>query len=114
MPSERERLPRSITLLTSCVTTTDRKIGSGINSRRGAGPLRGMRLLLPLGAVATARLLALRHTGRVERAADDLVAHARKVLHTTATHEHDGVLLQVVALAGDVRGDLDARRETNT
>ena len=33
----------------------------------------------------------------------------REVLHPAATHEHDGVLLQVVADAGDVGGDLDAR-----
>src|SRR5690606_349166 len=63
--------------------------------------------LLLLGAVATACLLAVLHTLGVERAADDLVAHTRQVLHTTATHQHHGVLLQVVALARDVGGDLD-------
>src|SRR3954454_5411529 len=49
-----------------------------------------------------------------QRAADDLVADTRQVLHPTATHEHDRVLLQVVADAGDVRGDLDAGRQTDT
>src|SRR5690349_17497928 len=70
-----------------------------------------MRLLLPLRAVAAARLLALRDTRRVERAADDLVANAGQVLHTATAHEHDRVLLQVVSLTGDVGRDLDARSE---
>src|SRR5690606_6236019 len=45
--------------------------------------------------------------GGVERAADDVVAHAGKVLHTTSANEHDAVLLKVVSLARDVRGGLD-------
>ncbi len=64
----------------------------------------GLRLLL--GAVAATGLLAVLHTGGVEGATDDLVADARQVLHPAAAHEHDGVLLQVVTLAGDVGGDL--------
>src|SRR3954452_1643761 len=64
-----------------------------------------------LGAVAAASLLAVAHAGGVEGAADDLVAHAGEVLHTTAAHEHDRVLLEVVALAGDVGGDLHAAGE---
>src|SRR5690606_41293793 len=32
----------------------------------------------------------------------------------TAADQDDGVLLEVVALAGDVRGDLDATREADT
>src|SRR5688572_7031498 len=82
-------------------------MGSGISSRRGAGPLRGTSALL-LRAVTAAGLLAILHTRGVEGAADDLVTHTGKVLHTTATHEHDGVLLEVVALTGDVGGDLHA------
>src|SRR3954469_3460175 len=61
-----------------------------------------------LGAVAAACLLAVLDTGGVERAADDLVADTREVLHTATTDHDDGVLLEVVALAGDVGGDLDA------
>ena len=38
----------------------------------------------------------------VERAADDVVANAREVLHAAAADEHDRVLLEVVALARDV------------
>src|SRR5690606_35879613 len=85
-----------------------------INGRLGAGPLRGISALLLLGAVAAAGLLAVLHTLGVERAADDLVAHTREVLHTTAADEHHRVLLQVVALAGDVRRDLDLAGQANT
>ena len=115
MRSATERLPRSRILLTTWVTSTEWYTGSGINSRRGAGPLRGMaRLSLPLRAVAAAGLLAVADAGGVERAADDLVANAGEVLHTTAADEHDRVLLEVVALARDVGGDLHAAREPHT
>src|SRR3954453_6984972 len=84
-----------------------------MRSRRGAGPLRGTSALL-LGAVAATGLLAVAHARGVEGAADDLVADAGQVLPPAATHEHDGVLLEVVALARDVGGDLHAARETHT
>src|SRR5438270_10741547 len=78
-----------------------------MRSRRGAGPLRGISALL-LGAVAAASLLAVAHAGGVEGAPDDLVTNAGQVLHTTTTHEHDRMLLEVVALTRDVGGDLHA------
>ena len=55
-----------------------------------------------------ARLLAVADAGGVEGAAHDLVADAGKVLDAAAADEHDGVLLEVVALARDVGGDLHA------
>src|SRR5436305_13831071 len=64
-----------------------------------------------LGAVLRAGLLAIRDAARVERGPDDLVAEAREVLDAAAAHEHDRVLLQVVALARDVGADLHAVRE---
>src|SRR5438105_661967 len=88
-------------------------MGSGISSRRGAGPFRGIALTVPLGAVAAARLFPVAHTRRVEGAADDLVTHAGEVLHPAAPDEHDRVLLQVVTDARDVGGDLDATRESD-
>src|ERR671929_906378 len=108
MASATERLPSTSTLLTSCVTSGDWYTGSATSGRRGAGPLRGMSALLLLRAVAATSLLAVADTLGVQRAADDLVAHARQVLHATAAHEHHGVLLQVVADARDVGGHLDA------
>src|SRR5689334_15625119 len=69
---------------------------------------------LLLGAVAGTSLLTTTHARGVERAADDLVTHTGEVLHTTTTHEHDAVLLEVVVLTGDVCGDLDAAGQAHT
>src|SRR3954470_15482330 len=112
MRSATERLPRSRILLTTWVTSTEWYTGSGISSRRGAGPFRGTSAFL-LRAVTAAGLLAVAHPGGVEGAADDLVANTGKVLHSTTAHEHDRVLLQVVAFARDVGGDLHAARQAN-
>src|SRR3954449_10570163 len=100
--------PSSITLLVTCVTRRERWTGSGSMVRTVAAERRGMALLLLLDAVLGAGLLAVAHAGGVERPADHLVAHAREVLDAAAADEHDGVLLEVVALAGDVGGYLDA------
>src|SRR3954468_23382285 len=70
--------------------------------------------LLPLHAVLRAGLLAVADAGGVERPADDLVAHARQILDAAAAHEHDRVLLQVVALAGDIDRDLHPVGQTDT
>src|SRR4051812_40171396 len=85
-------------------------MGSGMRSRRGAGPRRGTSAAL-LGAVAAPGLLAVADAGGVEGAPDDLVAHAGEVLHPAAAHEDHRVLLEVVALTGDVGGDLHAARQ---
>src|ERR1700753_138198 len=71
--------------------------------------------LLLFGAVTAASLLAVLDTLGVQRAPDDLVPPARTVFYSATTHQDHRVLLQVVALAGDVRrhldlaGQLDAR-----
>src|SRR5699024_851864 len=49
----------------------------------------------------------------VERAAHNMVAHTGEILHTAAAHEHDRVLLEVVALTGDVGDDLEAVRQAD-
>src|SRR5699024_6620760 len=67
-----------------------------------------------LCAVDAARLLAVLDGLRVERATDDAVTHTREVLDTTAAHEHQRVLLQVVSLAGDVGRHLGAVAELHT
>ena len=81
--------------------------GSGSTCRIVAA-LRRMPSFLLLDAVLAAGLLAIADAGGVERAAHDLVAHARKILDATAADEHDRVLLQVVTLTRDVRRDLGA------
>src|SRR5690606_935996 len=65
-------------------------------------------LLRALGAVLRASLLAVFHALQVERATHDVVAHTRKVFHTTAAHQNHRVLLQVVTFAADVRNDFVA------
>src|ERR1700760_983181 len=73
-----------------------------------------MSALLLLRAVTTASLLAVADTLGVERTADDLVPDTGQVADTTATDEHDRVLLQVVPDAGDVGGDLDLAGQPDT
>src|SRR5262249_2712857 len=70
--------------------------------------LRSSLRLGALGPVLASSPLAPLHTHGVEGPAHDVVAHARQVLHAAAPDEHDGVLLQVVADAREVRRDLDA------
>src|SRR3954471_5565669 len=71
-------------------------------------------LAAALVAVLRAPLLAPRHTAQVERPANHLVRDATEVLHVAAAHEHDRVLLEVVALARDRGGDLLAVRQADT
>src|SRR5262245_2553338 len=70
-----------------------------------------MSALLLLRAVAAAGLLPVADALSVQRAADDLVAHARQVPDAAAADQHDGVLLQVVPDARDIGGDLDLAGE---
>src|SRR5436305_4472678 len=66
-----------------------------------------------LRAVTGTALTAVLDAGDVARAAHDRVANTTEVLRAAAAHEHDRVLLQVVALAGDVARDLDAGCEAD-
>src|SRR5688500_7658113 len=106
-------LPSNIKLLMNLVTVTDWKFGSGGTSLCSALERRLM-LLGPLGAVLRPRLATVAHARRVQRAADDVVAHARQILHTAAPDEHDRVLLEVVPLARDVRRHFVPVGQTHT
>src|SRR5215208_2968972 len=97
----------------TCWTRRERWTASGSILRTVAAARRGIRLL-PLHAVLRAGLLAVADAGGIERPADDLVADARQVLDAATAHEHDGVLLQVVALARDVGRDLDRAGDAHT
>src|SRR5688500_16132344 len=66
-----------------------------------------------LCAVLAAGLLAAVDAERIERPADDVVAHARQIANAAAANKHDAVLLQVVALAWDVDRDLFAVAEAH-
>src|SRR5512135_2458009 len=104
MLSATDFLPRVISTLTNFASSTFANFGSGRISRLGTSLRRGMRLaslrsgrLGHLGAVLRARLLAVLHALRIERAAHDVVAHARQVLDAAAADQHHRVLLQVMA-----------------
>src|SRR3954465_8926660 len=97
----------------TCWTSFELCMASDSIGRRPAAARRGIRLLR-LHAVLRTRLLAVRDAGSVEGAAHNLVAHTRKVLDSATAHEHDRVLLQVVALARDVGGDFHAVGQTHT
>src|SRR6476620_8814726 len=114
MRSAVDFLPSTRTLLMSWVTSGEPYTGSETSGRLGAGPLRGILLLLHLCAVTAACLLTVLHTLGIEGATDDLVTDTRKVLNTTTANEHNGVLLQVVAYTGDVSGNFNATVEAHT
>src|SRR3954464_1636711 len=84
-------LPSAITLLITCWTSlllcslSGSSVLGEMSPRRGIAEAGSGRL----DAVLRARLLAVGYAGRVQRAAHDLVAHARKVLDAPAADEHD-------------------------
>src|SRR4051812_7775226 len=63
--------------------------------------LDSLPLLRP---VLRPRALAPVNTQGIQRAADDVVAHARQVAHPAASDQYDAVLLKVVFFAGNVGG----------
>src|SRR5919106_3701441 len=106
MPRARSFFPLSRTLLTTWLTRALRNTGSGAVCRFWAGARRISAPSGLLGAVTGARLLAFGNPGGVECPPDHLVSDAGKVADPAPTHQDDAVLLEVVALTGDVRGDL--------
>src|SRR6187551_2807421 len=112
MRSASDFLPSLITLLMTCWTS---RFDGGRPARPDESVRRiGAAFLGSLDPVERAGLLAVRDPGRVERAANDLVADAWQILDPAAADEHNRVLLQVVALPGDVGGDLHPVGEAHT
>src|SRR3546814_4222466 len=63
-------------------------------------------LFRTLRAVLRTALATIRHALGIERAANDVIANARKVLHaSSADHEHR-VFMQIMSLDRNVGGDL--------
>src|SRR6516165_8079770 len=107
-------LPRIIMMLTNFATSRLPYFGSGNTSRFAAPALLIVLCRSALGgfgAVLRAALLAAGHARGVERAADDVIADARQVLHAAAADHDDRVLLEVVPDARDVRGHLEPVRQ---
>src|SRR5262245_43518596 len=87
------------------------RLPRAVELRRRA--VAGNGLLRTFGAVLRAAAVPGRHPGGVERAAHDVVADTRQVLHAAAADQHDGVLLEVVPLARDVGVHLTAVGEAH-
>src|SRR6266550_700560 len=121
MPSATDFLPSSMTEFMNFERTMSPNLGSGRISRFSGRRRRDIGLFLSLqpdpehvrgllsrglfgalGAVLGAGLAAILDALGVEHAAQHVIAHAGKVAHTAAADQHDAVLLEVVALAGDV------------
>src|SRR5436305_5086222 len=98
-----------MTLLITCWTRRLWWTGSAGTGLTWAAARRGTSYASSgLDAVWRAGLLAIAHSGGVKGAADHLVAKARQVLDPSAAHQHHRVLLEIVALAGNVGADLHA------
>src|SRR3954451_14512122 len=98
MLSAADFFPSYISAFMKRVITTSPNLASGRISRFTARRRRLMPsspLLRPLGAVERPALAALRQALGVQHATQDVVAHARQVLHTPAADQHHRVLLQV-------------------
>ncbi len=92
-----------------------RRVGGGNTPLAPGGCLAGEELVARLlRAVLRPSLPAVLHTGRVKRTTNNVVLYTWEVLHTTAPHEHNRVLLQVVALSGNVGRDLIPVGEADT
>src|SRR5471032_3139335 len=104
MPSAADFLPSYIREFMNLASTRSPNLASGVISRRSALWRRDIyiSLLRTLGAIERAALLAVLDALGVQHAADDVVAHAGKVLDAAAADQHHRVLLQVMAFAGNV------------
>jgi hypothetical protein len=71
-------------------------------------------LLRALRAVLRTALHAAGHAHRIQGAPDDVITHAREVLHTAAANEHQRVLLQVVPHPRNVGGDFNSIGQAHT
>src|ERR1700738_191096 len=123
MPSATDFLPARMTEFMNFETTTFPYFGSGLISRfsalwrRDIGSsfallsLAQRKTTQSLGSfcsVLGAPLLAVFHALGVEYAAQNVVAHARQVLHAAAADHHHRMLLQIVSFAGNVADHLKA------
>src|SRR4051812_44336774 len=98
------------------VTTRSPNFGSGMISRFSARWRRdicGLPLLRTLRAVFRTALLAVLDTLGIENAAENVIADAGQVLHAAAADHDHGMLLKVMAFAGDVTDDLEAVGEAH-
>src|SRR5215469_16095004 len=115
MPSAADFLPSYIRLFMNLARTRSPNLASGLISRRSARWRRDIVISLfrTLGAVERTALLAVLDALGVEHAANDVIAHAGKVLDAAAADQDDAVLLKIVALARNISERLIAIRQTH-
>src|SRR3990172_13060753 len=105
-------LPLRIRLFTNFATSRSWNFGSGRILRFSTSRRRGIGSSLPLagalGAVLGPALLTALDADRVERPANDVIAHAGEILHTASPDEDHRVFLEIVAHARDVARHLEA------
>jgi hypothetical protein len=65
-------------------------------------------LLRAFRAVFGTALLAISHTGCIERTAYYVIPDPWQVFYTTTAYEYHGMFLQLMAFTGDVSRDFDA------
>src|SRR5947209_3416254 len=126
MFSATDFLPSSITEFMNLVRTMSPNFGSGRTSRFSgrrrraiglflsqfslvrnlSGAYSGLQLFRALGAVFRTGLAPVLHTLRIEHSAKHVVANPGEIAHATAADQHHAVLLEVVALAGNVADHL--------
>ena len=70
--------------------------------------------LWTLSTILRTTLSTAGNTGGIKSTTHDVITYTGKVLYTTATHQYDTVLLQVVSLSGDVRVNFLLISQTNT
>src|SRR5450759_2135686 len=106
-------------LINKTLTYSTRTLGHFVHSLRHAAnkhlliKYNGLFSLRRLGTVLGTRLLAIFYALQVKRTAHDVVTHTWQILDATTTHQHNRVLLQVVAFAADVRNNFKPVGQTH-
>src|SRR5262249_60909416 len=67
--------------------------------------------LRPLGSVLRSALFAVSDAGCIQRPANHVVTNAWQIFHAASANEHNRVLLQIVADAGNIGSNLDSVRQ---
>jgi hypothetical protein len=87
-----------------CLRGSRPVLAAGVYPREPAFSLL-LSSLWTLSTVLRAALCAVGYSGGIQCTTHDVVTYTWKVLHTATANQHDGVLLKVVTLAGDVTVD---------
>ena len=79
-----------------------------MGSEPGSDPELFVLRFRPFRAVLRSALLPITDAGTIERAAYCVISNTREILNSTATNQHNRVLLKIVAFATDIAGDFES------